>query len=241
MDNNKFIYEKNNLILYKTTDDEIGWNIRWLKDNEISCQKVCEQENYAKTYCLYLDKNFLSSDMHLLTNIIDFEGKFYFPDESIPYPNTEAKNIENFEIFMDWEDEEEFLEENYDEVYNDIERLWADVITKISANDDMDELGIDAHVFVENFPKFIYKLKQNNQAVYNNEEFSPFKWLAWIKDDKVRLIHQDYRCDKVKTEFDVLIDKNLFYQTCQNMINTMQEYADKNLEQYKKYIEKYKK
>lgn len=186
-------------------------------------------------------KDFLSSDMHLRTNIIDFEGKFYFPDELIPYQNTNAKIIENFKIYMEWADEEELFEGDYDEVYNSIEQLWTEVRAKISANEDMNELGIVAQIFVKEFTKFLDKLKQNNQAVYNNEEYSPFKWLAWIKEDKVRIIQQDYRFEKVKTEFDVLIDKKQFFNTCNYMLQTMQEYANKGKKRYENYVkEKYK-
>ena len=242
MDNNKIIYAKENAILYKTSDDEVGWNIRWLNDTETSCEEVCKKEHYAKTYCLYLDKEFLSSDLHLRTEIINFDGKFYFPDELIPYPNTEPKNIEKFEVFMEWEDEKDFFEGDYDEVYNGVEQLWTDVITKFSANDNMDEFGIVAQIFIEDFPKFMEKLKQNNQAVYDCAEYSPFKWLAWVINDKVRLIHQDYRSDKVKTEFDVLINKENFYTVCENMVAQMSEYAEKDLKRYNEYVNyKYKK
>mgnify|MGYP003306200894 CR=1 FL=1 len=46
-------FAKENAILYKTTDDEIGWNLRWLKANETDCKEVCKNENYAETYYLY--------------------------------------------------------------------------------------------------------------------------------------------------------------------------------------------
>ena len=142
---------------------------------------------------------------------------------------------------MEWEDEEEFYEGDYDEVYKGIEQLWADVTTKFSVNEDMDELGIVAQIFITDFPKFQTKLEKDKHAVYINEEYSKFKWLAWLKNDKVRLIHQDYRFEEVKTEFDILIDKKSFYQTCETMLKTMQEYAEKDKTRYENYIkEKYK-
>lgn len=241
MDTNKIIYAKDNAILYKTFDDEIGWNIRWLKSNETSCQKVCEEENYAKTYCLYLDKDFLTQDIHLRTEIISYNNKFYFPDELIPYPLTEPEHINQLNVNIEWEDEEEFFEGDYDEVYNGVEQLWTDIRTKFSANENMDELGIVAQYFTVDFPVFLEELEQNKQAVYHNEEYSPFKWLAWLKDDKIRLIHQDYRNYVARTEFDILMDKEQFFSTCNYMLQAMQEYADKDKARYENYVkEKYK-
>ena len=164
------------------------------------------------------------------------------PDDKIPYPTTEPKIMRDFQGSMIWEQENAYDEMDYDEVYNGEKQLWTDIITKFSVNKNMDEFGIVAQCFVADFPVFIEKLEQDKQAVYHNEEYSPFKWLAWIKDDKVRLIHQNYRFNNVKTEFDVLVDKDWFFHFGQYMIKTMQEYADSDLKRYNKYIkEKYNK
>ena len=83
-------------------------------------------------------------------------------------------------------------------------------------------------------------MQVNKQAVYINEEFSPFKWLSWIKNDKVRIIHQDYKFQEVKTDFDILVDKTWFFKTCQEMIFIMKYYVYEDQKRYEKYVkEKY--
>lgn len=183
-----------------------------------------------------------AADLNILTHIIRFDGKDYFPDDKIPYPTSEPKTMRDFQVSMIWEQENAFDEIDYDEIYEGKEELWTDIITKFSVNKNMDELGIVAQYFVKDFIVFLENLEKDGQAVYHNEEYSPFKWLAWIKDDKVRLIHQDYRFNNVKTEFDVLVDKDWFFHFGQYMIKTMQEYADSDLKRYNKYVkEKYNK
>ena len=80
------------------------------------------------------------------------------------------------------------------------------------------------------------KLESNKHAVYINDEYSPFKWLAWVRDNKIRLIHQDYRNKDVETVFDILVNKNYFYDTCNNMISKMQKYADADQKRYDEYV-----
>jgi len=76
----------------------------------------------------------------------------------------------------------------------------------------------------------------SKHAVYINDEYSPFKWLAWIRDNKIRLIHQDYRNKDVETVFDILVNKNYFYDACNNMISKMQKYADADQKRYDEYV-----
>ena len=84
--------------------------------------------------------------------------------------------------------------------------------------------------------EFLEKLESNKHAVYINDEYSPFKWLAWIRDNKIRLIQQDYRNQDVETVFDILVDKNCFYDACNRMINQMQQYADADQKRYDEYV-----
>jgi hypothetical protein len=185
----------------------------------------------------------MASDVHLLTQIVLFEGKEYYPGDEIPYPTTEPKEMRDFQVSMIWEEKDEFYEIDYDEVYNKQSINWGwgylrtNITTKFSVNENMDELGIVAQGFVYNFPAFLEKLEKDGQAIYHNEEYSPFKWLAWIKDNQVRLIHQNYNGEKANIEFDVLVDKDWFFHFGHNMIKTMQEYADSDLKRYNKYVE----
>ena len=187
---------------------------------------------------------FSANDIHLLTMIVEFEGKYYYPEDKIPYPTKEPKIINDFQATI-IQEEDLYCDKYYDEVYNKIDEssvgcLWTNVITKFSANSDMEEIGIVAQYFIADFPIFLEKLQKDNFSVYHNEEYSPFKWLCWIKDDTVRLIHQNYRDFKVKTEFDILIDKEIFLNACNITIKQMQEFAKKDLKKFQEYaIKKY--
>lgn len=241
-------FAKENAILYKTTDDEIGWNLRWLKANETDCKEVCKNENYAETYYLYLEKAFLASDIHLRTDIICFENKYYFPNEKIPYPKTETKYISKFQVNMVWDKDNANDEQAYDEVYKHeginwgFGYLWTDITTKFIFPDKITEVHIVAQEIVKYFPEFIKNLEENNSAIYHSQEYSPFKWLCWTKGDKIRLIHQNYNDNEVINEFDILINKCWFLHCCHNILNNMQKYSDADEELYKKYVHnKYRK
>lgn len=230
----------NNYAIFYKSDENSNWHSKRLDLPFKQWDEYCKEQGYSE-YQIKDLRTYKPFDLHLLTNVVLFNGIYYLPDETIPYPDYDTETIEKFDVSMEWEDEEEFYEGDYDEVYNGIEQLWTDINTKFSVNEDMDDLGIVAQIFVIDLPKFLDNLENNKHAVYINEEYSKFKLLAWIKDNKVRLIHQDYRFDEVKTEFDVIMDKNLFFTTCKTMILKMQEYADRDFERYNKYIKKYKK
>ena len=201
---------------------------------------VEQWEDYAKTqgYSEYSIKDlstYDATDLHLLTSVVLFNGKYYLPEEEIPYPENKPLPVDKFEISMEWEDEKEFYDVDYDEVYRG-EELWTNIITVFSP-DKKNDMGIVAQLLVKYLPEFLKKLESNNHAVYINDEYSPFKWLGWIKDDKIRLIQQDYRNQDVETVFDILIDKNCFYDACNNMISTMLKYADTDQKRYDEYVE----
>lgn len=240
MDNNKYA------IFYRKDKDSYGRYIR--PDLPVEqWEDYCKQQGYYEYNILDFSK-YWTGDIHLLTDVTIFQDRYYLPEEKIPYPFPEPKNVSPLTATMYWEDEEEFFEGDYDEVYNEQSidwgwgYLWTDIITKLSANENMDELGIVAQGFINDIPPFLEKLKNEQYAIYSNAEYSPFKWICWIKGDKVRMIHQDYRGDKVNTEFDILTDKEQFFNLLDYMLNTMANYAEKDLARYKKYVkEKYNK
>lgn len=176
--------------------------------------------------------------LHLLTNVVKFNETYYLPDEKIPYPNYASQELGKFENSVVWEQEYT----DYDEVYGGIEPLYTTITTNFILPDKTVETGIVAQMFIEDYPKFIEELEKNNYAVYHNEEYSPFKWLAWVKDNSIRLIHQDYRGIEAKTEFDIIVDKDWFLHFSQHLINSMKHYSEAELKQYNKYVkERYKK
>ena len=224
-----------NYVIFYKTDKNSNWQSKRLDMPVEQWEGYCREQNYIQ-YEIRDLSTYDDIHLHLLTDIVHFNSRYYLPDEEIPYPDSEPNDIEKFDLFLNWEEENEFNDIDYDEVYNG-EKLWTDIITNFSINKDMDELGIVSQIFIEDFPKFIEKLNQYNHAVYINEEYSPFKWLVWIKNDKVRIIHQDYRKISAKTEFDILVDKIWFFGFCDDWLTKMQEYADKDLKRYKEYIE----
>ena len=233
-------------IFYKT-NNSTGWQMMKLQQTKEECENLCKRYYNFSDYKIMDMEQTTPSELHLLTDIVFFEGKYYFPEDKIAYPTTEPKIMKDFQVSMRWEGKSEIDSTDYDEVYNKQGinwgwgHLWTNVITKFSVNENMDELGVVAQGFIANFSPFLEKLEKEGQAVYHNDEYSPFKWLAWIKNNSVRLIHQDYRDEVVQIEFDILVDKDWFLHFGYNMIKTMQEYADSDFTRYKKYVEeKYK-
>ena len=206
---------------------------------------VEEWENYAKeqgwtNFHISDFTTYDASQLHLTTNVVKFKGKYYLPEEEIPYPNYATRTLDEFTFTMEWEDEDDLWETDLDEIYNKIEQPWMDISVKFSANKKNRGVGIIPQYFIKDFPKFLEKLSRNNHAIYINEEFSPFKWLAWIKGNKVRLIQQNYCNQEVKTDFDVFVDKDRFFAACNEMLNDMQEYSKKYLNMYQEYaLKKY--
>ncbi len=184
------------------------------------------------------DLLFMISEMHLLTTIVLYDGKLYASDKQIPYPKTDVLQNNNLSFFMVWEDENGYDEKDYDEIYNGIEQLWTNLAVKISLDKIFEEVFIVAQCFLSDFPKFLENLKKDNFAVYHNEEYTPFKWLAWIKESNVRLIHQHYQDFEVNIKFDILIDKEILFRLGENMIKKMQVYVDKEQNRYKEYVAK---
>ena len=227
--------------------------VLWYKINKYSYWQpirpnlpISEWENYAKQqeYAEYhiSDYNtYDASQLHLTTNVVLYNGRYYLPEEETPYPKKESRYIGKFEFSMKLdEDDEDSREMDYEDVYLGVEQPWIDVITKFSANKRMHNLGIIPQWFVKDFSGFAERLNNKGHAVFINEEFSPFKWLAWVKDDKVRLIHQDYCNQEVKNIFDVLVDKEWFFSACKEIASTMQKYADMDLKNYQDYaLQKY--
>ena len=220
-------------IFYKTKDSD-DFKHRRLNLPYEECEKICKEEGY--TYYNIVDlTTYGADDLHLLTSITLYEGKYYFPEEKIPYPKKEPKIMESLQMSFAWDMDDE---EDYDYIYKGQEEFLTVVIAKFPTMKNVEEIAIVAQDIIEDLPKFLENLEKNNQAVYINEDFSPFKWLAWIKGDKVRLIHQDYGDSDILEEFDILIDKEKFIDLCHSMLKTMEEEIQADLKRYEKYVKK---
>lgn len=136
-----------------------------------------------------------------------------------------------FNIKLSWNAKDNGI----DRYENTKENLMTYIRTEFVIQDKIIETLIAAQPFIHTFPLFIEQLKENKHAVYNNGECSKFKWLAWIKDDKVRLLHQS--CKEIAvTEFDVLVDKDWFLHLSYNIIRQFKEYMDADIKQYEMWV-----
>ena len=193
-------------------------------------------EDYArkKGYAEYdiTDFNADTPDhLHLTTAVVKYGGKYYLPEETIPYPKKEPKLAEKFDIYVKWEDEEDSYYKDYDEIYYEIEGLNTLVGTNIGY--------IDVQYFTEDFTNFLKKLKKEKHAVFHNVEITSFKRLCWIKGDKVRVLQQEYG-NRAATCFDILMNKKLFFRACNKMLKQMQKIEKKDLKMYQDYaLKKY--
>ena len=230
-------------IFYK--NDEPGYKAMKVRLPEEKCEKFCLDKGF-KNYKIVNLSSLKAHELHLLSDIVYLDNKYYFPEDIIPYPNSKPNNIGKFQSSFIWDNEYANDEVDFEEVYNKqtfnrgFGYLWTEITTKIILPDKTVELAPIAQEIVKYLSEFLNKLKKENHAIYINEEYSSFKWLAWIKDEKVRLIHQNYQEADVITEFDVLLDKAWFFHFGFNMIETMKNYAKSDLKRYQKYVlEKY--
>ena len=199
-------------IFYKTTELD-KWQYRRLNLSYDECEKICNNEKYFEYHIEDLLR-YSAFDLHLLTNITYFNGKYYFPQEDIPYPESDSQNIKYINYVVDFEpdcDDICYEKENSILTMNLCFTLFGQKI----------QMAILPQSCVENFEIFLRELIENTHSVYHNEEYSSFKWLVWEKDSFIRLIHQDYSGNDVKIIFDVCVDKDWFLKVCKQLINCM--------------------
>lgn len=231
------------VIIYKTNESQYGWESIELAKTHNECEEFCKKEKFAKYSIIPSDVNDFAFQLQLLTDFVYFEGVFYSPDEKIPFPSVNTDYIEKFDISLSWNDDYNNKDEmDYLEIYNKqgIDwgwgYLWTSIDTNIILPDKTVELLVVAQNVTAYIKEFLENLDKNKFAVYINTEYSAFKWLAWIKDDKVRLIHQEYEHEEVKNIFDVYVDKKWFFVFSKNLFKTMDEFAQKDLADYNAYI-----
>lgn len=243
--------KKDYTIFYSIKDSDKTNKYKVMNATLSECENFCKQQNYVDYHIVDLDK-YSAFDLHMLTDVIRFNGKHYFSGytqgEPIPYPQTETTDIGYFHINMELcrdciNDEVSFEEVRQNDGIDwgwGWGNLWTDVITKLTLPNKVVELAIIAQGFVFDFPKFVKDLKQNKFAVYINMEFDKYKWLAWQNGNKIRLIHQNYNETKVENEFDVIVDKKWFYELCQFMLQSMESYANADMKRYKECLKSVK-
>lgn len=235
MDKEKFdILHNHYAVFYKTKENQVGWNIRRLNLHYDECIDFCKKNKFVK-YEIILTPTFsFAFDLQQLTDIVYLNRKYYFPDEKIPYPKTTPQIINKFQSKIVWESEWN-EDDRYEEQYKGIEQLWTTMTTEFILPKKKVKTYIVAQYFVKDFPKFLEKLESNKQAVYINDEYTSFKWLAWVNGNKIRLIHQCYNFKKIKRLFDVIVDKDWFFSFGHNLLDTMNQFIKSDLKLYEKW------
>ena len=181
----------NSLTIFYKTENSAGWQVRWLDLPEDECEKICSQEGYFAYEIMNIPESFFIPNLQLLTHIVYYDGKYYFPEEEIPYPQNETIKLDKITFSMIWE-EMDNDEDRYAEDFHGHEKLWTSITTTFVLPERTTEVAIIAQFFVEDFPQFLDKLEKNKYAVYHNYEFSPYKWIVWEKENYIRLVHQNY-------------------------------------------------
>lgn len=225
--------EKYFVIWYKSSgSDTLQHKKMYLPYEE--CEKICKQEGY--TYYNIADlSTYKAMDLHILTDVVHFDDKYYFPEEQIPYPTSHPEIMRDFQSKITLENNFYYDDVDYQYIYNDVkmgETFYTSVEIEFILPEKTIEIGLLAQTFIIDFKKFLENFEKNDYAVYQNEEFSPFTWIAWSKDDRVRLIHQDYRAVNVEICFDVLLDKEWFMHFCYNLLDSITQYAEDDLKHY---------
>ena len=237
---------KNNnyALFYKTTEYSHWQSIRPNLPVE-EWENYAKEQGYAKYDIKKLD-DYNVFDLHLLTDVVLFNGKYYLPEETIPYHENTPEDIRKFNIKTELDEDYINDEDDFEEVYNNKTidwgwgGLWTAVNTEFIMPNKTSESLIVAQNFIAEYPDFTKKLKEKGFAVLIIMEFSKIKWLAWLKEDRVRLIQQEYNCGGIETCFDVLLDKDWFFEMGKELTLIMQKFVDKDIVRYQDYvIEKY--
>ena len=230
--------KNNNYVLYYKVNENDYWHSVRPDLPFEQWEDYATKQGYAK-YNVTDYKNMDAWQIHQTSDVVRYRGRYYMPEEEIPYPKYDAKYSGKFNVSMEWEDEDDFFVIDYDEIYKGLDELSTLIDVNFSIENKFScNVGVYAQDIITDIPEFLEKLKKNNHAIYINEELSPFKWLTWIKDEKVRLIQQSYLNKNVKTDFDIILNKTDFFDICDDLVKKMQEYADKDMKRYEEYIEK---
>ena len=68
-------------IFYKT-NNSTGWQIMKLQQTKEECENLCKRYYNFSDYKIMEMEQTTPFELHLLTNIVFFEGKYYFPEDT---------------------------------------------------------------------------------------------------------------------------------------------------------------
>ncbi|MCD7780550.1 MAG: hypothetical protein LUH05_07765 [Candidatus Gastranaerophilales bacterium] len=243
-------------IAYKT-EDSIGWKLAILDgDKEYVKEKIKEYKwfdyiVFNAGQCVYKVKDnldyFPRPDMvHLLSHWIywqDLNRWFVKENEIIPYPLKDCEITDKIQFSYDFEGWNDV--ENFD----DRESVHISVDVGFETNIQKTYAVVEISALYSEFEKFLVNLKTNHFGVCHIEEFTNYKLLAWEKDNKVRFMIQNY-CDNSENEyvpidFDVLVNKDIFYKYFEEFYNSLkfesQKMLQETIETVYNNLKKYKK
>lgn len=207
-------------ILYKT-HDSAGWYMGTMGVEKDSAKRYCEEQKskgiwtdykcYLAGRCViaryprFQPCSLSAYDTHVLTDLIynNYEDKWYFPNEIMPLPETDAKLCKDFHLEIVPEDVAENgypldEKESFENVYAYVKFLPCEYEFSIQ----MDLLNVK---------NFLKRLKKYGYAVLSVEEISFCKLLAWRKDEKILFILQSYDEDVVENLMTVWVPEQQFY------------------------------
>lgn len=207
-------------ILYKT-DNSAGWYMGTMGVDEDIAKEYCEKQKNKGLWYDYkcylagkrvfqLDPNFSrckpsAYDMHLLTDLIynSYEDKWFYPDEIMPLPKTDAKLCKDFYLDIVPLDLTSDGCPLWDK--NDFENVAASIRflpCKYKFNIQVDLLDV---------PDFIKRLKKYGYAEMTVEEYTFCKLLAWKVEGNILFILQYYGEDEVEECLKILVSEQEFY------------------------------
>ena len=185
--------ERNCIFIFYKNNNGSGYEVIKVKLPKEKCEKFCVDKGF-KDYKIMELPSLNAHELHLLSDIVYLDNKYYFPGDIIPYPEKEPDGIGKFQSSYIWDSEYANDEADFEETYNKQSYnrgfgcLWTEVTAKIILPDKTVELAPIAQEIVKYLSEFLNKLEKENHAVYINEEYSEFKWLAWIKEDKASVL-----------------------------------------------------
>jgi len=235
-------------ILYKT-DNTDGWYYAIMSGSEKECKNECEKlkaqhhwydnKCYVSSWCVKEQnipfQNYKPSAEYIYrcTDLIynPFNNKFYYSSEDIPYPESNKRTTNNFDIVVKGEGEND---ENIWEP-DDVDDFESGTDVTISFGHKKDKIITIAEYILKDIPKFIKRLQSTGYANFSNEEYTYTKFLAWEVQDKVRFIVQYYGDDNIETEIDKLISKAIFYREFEIFNAKLHNYVKKHNKLYDEF------
>ena len=235
-------------ILYKTENTD-GWYYAIMSGSEKECKKECNKlkkiNNWFDYKCYVSSRYVMKQDIpfqnimpqaeyiHHLTGLIynPFNNKFYYTEETMPYPETKKRTTNKFEIIVKGEGEDDkYISEPWD-----IDDFECGTDITISFGSKKDKIITIAEDLVKDIPDFVKLLQKTGYANLSIEEYTYTKFLAWEVEDRVRFIVHYYGDDDVETEFDKLIPKELFYNEFNKFYAKLKKYIAKHNKQFEEF------